>query len=83
MLACRVPREKIPLQKVKDAKSYSAYRLIGGVYTYLGSTKTTTYVDMFKKGNYETGVTYSYKLAVKRGDRTSALSAAKSITVNK
>nr|MCR5345537.1 hypothetical protein [Lachnospiraceae bacterium] len=74
---------KITIQKVKDAKSYSAYRLIGKTYQYLGNTTKTTYVDTFKKGSYEKGVNYTYKLAVKRGDRTSALSAAKTITTNK
>ncbi|MBQ9580182.1 MAG: hypothetical protein IJR23_03310 [Lachnospiraceae bacterium] len=74
---------KITIQKVNGAKSYSAYRLIGKTYQYLGNTTKTTYVDTFKKGSYEKGVTYTYKLAVKRGDRTSALSAAKTITTNK
>ena len=79
---------KISIQKVKDAKSYSVYRLVNGTYRWLGSVdakKSNTYVDKFnsKYGAYSTGVTYSYKLTVKRGDRTSALSAAKSITVNK
>ena len=74
---------KITIQNVKGAKSYSAYRLIGKTYQYLGNTTKTTYVDTFKKGKYEKGVTYTYKLAVKRGDRTSALSAAKTITTTK
>ncbi|MBQ7077139.1 MAG: hypothetical protein IJM91_03270 [Lachnospiraceae bacterium] len=73
----------VSIKAVKGAKSYSVYRLIGKTYQYLGNTTKTTYVDAFKKGKYEKGVTYTYKLAVKVGDRTSALSAAKSITVTK
>jgi C1A family cysteine protease len=76
---------KISIQNVKDAKSYSVYRLIGNTYKYIGNTKSTTFIDKFdaKYGAYEKGATYSYKLTVKRGNRTSALSATKSITVTK
>ena len=76
---------KISIQSIKDAKSYSVYRLVGNTYQFIGSTKTTTFIDKFnsKNGAYEKGATYSYKLTVKRGDRTSALSAAKTITVTR
>lgn len=74
---------KVSIQKVAGADSYSVYRVIGKVFTWLGSTKTTTYVDSFKKGKYEKGATYTYALTVKRGARTSARSASKTITVNK
>ncbi len=77
---------KVSIKAVKDAKSYSVYRLVGKTYQYIGNTTKTTFVDTFKKaeqGKYEKGVTYTYKLTVKVGNRTSALSAAKTITTNK
>lgn len=77
---------KVSIQKVAGADSYSVYRIIGKTFTWLGSTKTTTYVDTFKKNKndkYEKGATYTYCLTVKKGARTSARSAVKKITVTK
>lgn len=71
---------RVAYSRVIGAKSYSVYRAkAGGTYSFIGNTKNTYFIDKHAKR----GTTYSYKLSVKKGNRQSALSAAKTIKVKK
>ena len=71
---------KVTYSKVVGAKSYSVYRARKDkTYSFIGTSKTNTFLDR----NAKKGKIYGYKVSVKKGNRQSALSAAKTIKVKK